>query len=184
MNSPRVKVLLSILHRREIAALLPELTSVLSLDSQNGRVVALTVEQAGKVLHAIRSDQRPKRGIVQWGLEDAYRLIQDSLKNSQGIGSIPVGQRVYQFKITMLDHSPAIWRRIQVKSCTLDRLHEHLQTAMGWTNSHLHQFHIDGERWGDPKLLSDGFEDEDLFYNSLTAKLDRVLPKSGERFTF
>ncbi|MDA1015583.1 MAG: hypothetical protein O3A00_14165 [Planctomycetota bacterium] len=29
---------------------------------------------------------------------------------------------------------------MQVKKCTLDRLHEHIQTAMGWTNSHLHQF--------------------------------------------
>jgi len=39
-------------------------------------------------------------------------------------------------------------------------------------------------RFVQPKLLSDGFEDEDLFYDLLTAKLGRVLPKSGERFTF
>ena len=42
---------------------------------------------------------------------------------------------VYQFKITLLDSQPPIWRRIQVKDCTLDKLHEHIQTAMGWTNS-------------------------------------------------
>jgi hypothetical protein len=27
-----------------------------------------------------------------------------------------------------------------VQDCTLDTLHEHIQTAMGWTNSHVHHF--------------------------------------------
>jgi hypothetical protein len=49
---------------------------------------------------------------------------------------------VYQFKITLKEIQPPIWRRIQVKDCTLDNLHEHIQTAMGWTNSHLHKFEI------------------------------------------
>jgi hypothetical protein len=44
---------------------------------------------------------------------------------------------MYQFKITLLESHPPIWRRIQVQDCTLDKLHEHIQTAMGWTNSHL-----------------------------------------------
>src|ERR687898_544427 len=48
----------------------------------------------------------------------------------------------YQFKVTLLDTKPPIWRRIQVADCTLDKLHEHIQTAMGWTNSHLHHFRI------------------------------------------
>jgi hypothetical protein len=49
---------------------------------------------------------------------------------------------LYQFNITLLESDPPIWRRIQVQDCTLDKLHEHIQTAMGWTNSHLHQFTI------------------------------------------
>ena len=39
---------------------------------------------------------------------------------------------LYQFKITLLDIKPAIWRRIQVPDCTLDELHEHIQAAFGW----------------------------------------------------
>src|SRR6266567_819465 len=50
---------------------------------------------------------------------------------------------LYQFKITLSDTKPPIWRRIQVEDCTLDKLHEHIQTAMGWTNSHLHHFKFD-----------------------------------------
>ena len=60
---------------------------------------------------------------------------------------------LYQFKITLLGSEPSIWRRIQVQDCTLDELHEDIQTAMGWTDSHLHQFDIKGDRYGDPELL-------------------------------
>jgi len=62
---------------------------------------------------------------------------------------------VFQFKITLVQSRPPIWRRIQVDDCTLDRLHEHIQTAMGWTNSHLHQFEIGGKQYADPILMED-----------------------------
>src|SRR5271169_2558251 len=62
---------------------------------------------------------------------------------------------VFQFKSTLLCTKPLIWRRIQVKDCTLDKLHEHIQTSMGWTNSHLHHFRIDGTHYGDPMLVDE-----------------------------
>jgi hypothetical protein len=90
---------------------------------------------------------------------------------------------LYQFKITLLDSAPMIWRRIQVQDCTLDKLHEHIQTAMGWTNSHLHQFEIDGERYGDPELLNDGFEDFECIDSTKTMVSD-IVTKTGKRFSF
>ena len=58
---------------------------------------------------------------------------------------------VYQLKITLQDVKPPVWRRIQVpSSIDLAELHAVIQTAMGWTNSHLHMFEIDGERYADP----------------------------------
>lgn len=90
---------------------------------------------------------------------------------------------IFQFKITMLDTNPPIWRRIQVADCTLDKLHEHIQTAMGWTNSHLHQFEIKGKRYGDPELLDDDFEDF-VCIDSTRTMLSKLLPKSGKRFAF
>lgn len=48
---------------------------------------------------------------------------------------------IYQLKITLLGTKPPIWRRILIESNTLlPDLHKILQTTMGWTNSHLHQF--------------------------------------------
>lgn len=54
-------------------------------------------------------------------------------------------QSVYQLKITLRDIRPPIWRRVQVRSdITLGHLHWVIQFAMGWTNSHLHSFSIQG----------------------------------------
>jgi hypothetical protein len=48
---------------------------------------------------------------------------------------------VYAIKVTLLGTSPPVWRRILVpREITLRTLHRSLQTVMGWTNSHLHQF--------------------------------------------
>ena len=90
---------------------------------------------------------------------------------------------IYQFRITLRRSKPPIWRRIQVADCTLDKLHEHIQTAMGWTNSHLHQFEIKGKRYGDPELIVDGFDDSNCV-DSTRTRISKILPKTGKRFSF
>ena len=67
--------------------------------------------------------------------------------------------RVFRFRITLKDTKPPIWRRIETTDVTLGELHEEIQTAMGWTNSHLHQFTINGKRYTDARLMDDGFDD-------------------------
>lgn len=92
-------------------------------------------------------------------------------------------QQVYQFKITLLDLKPPIWRRIEVPDGTLDELHAHIQTAMGWTNSHLHQFEIEERRYGVPELLGDGWGDRD-FVDSTKLGLSKLLANKQRRFRF
>src|SRR5208283_2603116 len=61
------------------------------------------------------------------------------------------GPPLYQLKITLRDCKPAIWRRIVVRAdMKLDRLHHVIQIAMGWTDSHLHQFVAGGDYYGQP----------------------------------
>ncbi len=62
---------------------------------------------------------------------------------------------VYRFKIVLRGIAPPIWRRIETEDVTLQELHAQIQTAMGWTNSHLHQFEIAGSRYTDPRLVMD-----------------------------
>ncbi len=90
---------------------------------------------------------------------------------------------VYQFRIALLDAPRPIWRRIRVGDDTLDRLHEHIQTAMGWTNSHLHHFIIGGVFYGDPLLMGENFGDMD-YRDSTTTLLSDILPRDGQPLQF
>ena len=50
---------------------------------------------------------------------------------------------VLQFKMTLQEIEPAIWRRIQlVDTCSFWDIHVDIQDAMGWTDSHLHYFDV------------------------------------------
>jgi len=52
---------------------------------------------------------------------------------------------VYVIKVTLLETRPPVCRRILVpREITLRNLHRTLQTVMGWTNAHLHQFVLPG----------------------------------------
>lgn len=58
---------------------------------------------------------------------------------------------VYTLKVTLRHIRPAIWRRLEVPAnLTLFELHRALQGAMGWTDSHLHQFIHRGTYYGAP----------------------------------
>ncbi len=95
----------------------------------------------------------------------------------------PSAAQLFQFRITLKGSKAAIWRRIQVQDCTLDDLHQYIQMAMGWTNSHLYQFEIDGRRYGDPALLDDGFMDIE-YADSTVTRITDIVPADGRRFRF
>jgi hypothetical protein len=89
---------------------------------------------------------------------------------------------IYELKIKLTGIDPSIWRRIQVSSSLkLCCLHSAFQVAMGWTDSHLHQFDKDGKSWGVPEW--DEFEEFDLIDESKT-HLGKVLRLEGESVTY
>jgi len=58
---------------------------------------------------------------------------------------------IYQIKVTLRGTRPPIWRRLLVPAeLTLEQLHAALQAAMGWDDSHLHEFRIGSQRFGKP----------------------------------
>ena len=60
-------------------------------------------------------------------------------------------QRIYQLHVALDEIQPTIWRRLWVAdTLTLAKLDRVIQAAMGWTNSHLHEFKIAGKRYGIP----------------------------------
>ena len=88
---------------------------------------------------------------------------------------------IYQVKITLRGVRPPIWRRVQVRSDELlEHLHYVIQLSMGWTNSHLHSFRIQGMEYGMPMPEFD-FGGEQM-RDEKTVKLSQLIP--GEKFKF
>jgi hypothetical protein len=90
------------------------------------------------------------------GVEEAIRLIPMFFRQQEELmptkaSAAPAS--IYQLKITLHGSKPPIWRRLQVPSSTsLAKLHDMLQIAMGWTNSHLHQFIVLNQTYSDPSF--------------------------------
>ena len=60
-------------------------------------------------------------------------------------------RNLYQIKVSLNGVKPPVWRRLLLSSTTiLPTLHDIIQIAMGWTDSHMHQFTVGNERYGVP----------------------------------
>jgi hypothetical protein len=94
--------------------------------------------------------------------------------------TMPSKSPIYQIKVTLDESKPPIWRRILAPGdVTLEELHYIIQVAMGWTNSHLHQFIVGQTYYGEPHPDYDlDMRDERKF------KLDRIAPGEGSRFRY
>ncbi len=93
----------------------------------------------------------------------------------------PRGARVYTIKVTLMGSDPPIWRRLEVTNAmTLGELHYALQIAMGWTESHLHEFEIEGERYG--RIPDEMFDDPPLDEDSVILEL--LIKRKGQRFCY
>lgn len=88
--------------------------------------------------------------------------------------------KIYQIKVTLNDSKPPIWRRLLVPSTImLSKLHEVLQIAMGWTDSHLHQFTAAGRFYGQPAP-----EFDFKVIDEQKIGLDQLLKKAKDSITY
>ncbi|MCW5881482.1 MAG: plasmid pRiA4b ORF-3 family protein [Anaerolineae bacterium] len=85
---------------------------------------------------------------------------------------------VFQLKVTLNGSQPPIWRRLLVRgSTTLYKMDVVIQIAMGWTNSHLHLFHVDGVMYGEPSPEWDARDERRV-------KLGQIVPQVGDWFVY
>jgi Plasmid pRiA4b ORF-3-like protein len=92
-----------------------------------------------------------------------------------------VPSEILQIKVTLLGTSPPIWRRLLVPAdLTLAKLHQILQVAVGWHDSHLHGFSVGPRhfRIPDPDDELDGLPPAE---GERTARLSRVLDVVGSK---
>jgi hypothetical protein len=114
-------------------------------------------------------------GPVQTAIMQAGEQVTRELTEPSG--------HTYRITITLLGTRPPVWRQILVPDDTLDQLHEHIQTAMGWTNSHMHQFRVGENRYADPDLMAESF-DELEYLDSTTTRISELMPKRRKKVRF
>jgi hypothetical protein len=78
------------------------------------------------------------------------------------------GSTVISLKVTLRGAKPLIWRRLLMPgTMTLGDVHQAIQAAMGWEDSHLHAFDIDGRQYGDRHSVDDVADEKRLTLNAV-----------------
>ncbi|MDX2377878.1 plasmid pRiA4b ORF-3 family protein [Microbacterium sp. LRZ72] len=92
---------------------------------------------------------------------------------------------VFRVRADVVGEKPPVWRRLDLRSSmTLDALHDVLQAAFGWTDSHLHRFSVGGDGWDHEAQLFlcpyDVDEGEDDGVPEGEVRLDEVVAGAGD----
>ncbi len=87
--------------------------------------------------------------------------------------------------LSLDDTDPQIWRRLTIPGdLDLGDVHDVLQAAMGWTDSHLHRFHL-GDAWsGRHFLTGDDLDEGEDGTTETEARLDQVLRTAGDELGY
>lgn len=98
---------------------------------------------------------------------------------------IPAAVRGFRIRIDLQHTKPPVWRRIDIPGdISLPRLHDVIQAAMGWTDSHLHRFRTGNGR-NDPEFLTQFDLDEgDEGMLEDDVRLDQVIAAAGDRLWY
>ncbi len=92
---------------------------------------------------------------------------------------------IYRLKITLTGSRPPIWRRVEVDgNISLGELHEVIQIAMGWEDSHLHQFIVDDTYYSTPYPGMADWEIMEYMQDANEISLQQVAVEVGVRFTY
>ena len=91
---------------------------------------------------------------------------------------------VARVRIELQSVTPTVWRRVDVPlSCTLAALHDVIQIAMGWTDSHLHEFTVGKRVYG---MADAGYDldDDRKVYKDSSIRLKTVIERGFDRFRY
>ena len=129
------------------------------------------------------------------GTTEARQALLDGLL-SGGVSSIlerleipavpvlrPAPDQVSGFRVRLDLHGtqPAVWRRLELPGdLTLPRVHDLIQTAMGWTDSHLHRFRTGPDPRSSYFVTTFDLEDDEEGLLEDDVRLDQLLATAGD----
>jgi hypothetical protein len=98
-------------------------------------------------------------------------------------------ESTHHLRVTLLHVAPRVTRTLLVPShLSLDRLHQVLQVAMGWGESHLHEYIVgtlrSGERYGPAQRDSSFGFDNRAPRPEKRFTLQQIAPRKGSKFLY
>ncbi len=103
------------------------------------------------------------------------------IETATGKGNVAL----YQLEIALLDTPAPVWRRLEVPgNANLGWLHAVIQVAMGWTNSHLHQFATEKALYSDTRHHTAEFEDDPEILEESKFTLEELASHPQERLIY
>lgn len=175
--SNKLPIRLTCAQRLAASDLLPELSDHFMLDSRNERTIQLTENQLSK-LHdaAMKAIREASDGVARNTLRHIIEKTTDVLTRDSA------AQDITTLTITLVGSNPPIWRQVETRDCSLARLHDIIQVAMGWEDYHLHRFQIGQRQYGIPDPM-----DHDMGIHVIDerkVKLSEVIAGAGKRVKF
>jgi len=132
-----------------------------------------------RVARATRLRQSSSHQVIARRRCGTYNRTVNYISEVQSGGGVPL----YQLKITLKWSKPPIWRRVIVRAdMPLDRLHDVIQVAMGWTDSHLHQFVVGRTFYSKPDPEFAGLGSETLNEKGYTVA--ELAPAAKKKFIY
>jgi hypothetical protein len=90
----------------------------------------------------------------------------------------------FRIRVELADSEPPIWRELILPShLTFDQVHEVLQAAFGWTNSHLHRFGAAGDPYGQKSqgiIMAFEIDEGEEGLLETEVRLDQLLAQPGD----
>jgi hypothetical protein len=131
--------------------------------------------------HRVRAARTGSVGVAGYVADDqqSFRLEACDMAAEIGRGTANGSKSAMQLKLSLRGVSkPPVWRRLLVPAdMRIDRLHDVIQTAMGWTDTHPHMFSTAAGDYGVP--------DRELgFRNERNARLGQFLKQPGDRILY
>jgi len=92
--------------------------------------------------------------------------------------------KIYQIQIALTRFKPKIWRRLLIPSdLLLSDFHKIIQSSMGWTNSHLHQF-IKNQIFYTERMPDDDTWEEMNNVDYVKTKISDLLKKEKDKIVY
>lgn len=137
----------------DVQRLVKQLMAGASLQEKQALLEALRSGQVSSILERLQIDQQP------------------------ALHPVPTEVRGYRVRLDLHGARPPVWRRLEVPGdLTLPRLHEVIQAAMGWYDTHLHRFRT-GSDYRAPCFITqfdldegeDGVLEDDVRFDQVVA---------------